>query len=106
MACYFVTKKGDNKVLDIGNLVSYSMHGNTKIAHVYHPVINSNVPGFCWWGVPEYEVHCIEDLYYWDALEKNEIPGDRDKEGEDMLQYYNNIKKAKLKYSKDVGVYS
>ena len=40
MACYVVIKKGDNKVLDVGNLMSYSMHGNTKVAHVYHPVID------------------------------------------------------------------
>lgn len=106
MACYFVTKKGDNKVLDIGNSVLYSTHGSSKIAHVYHPIVNCHVPGFCWWDVPEYEVHCIEDLNYWDVLEKNKIHGDRDREGEDMLQYYNDIKMANLKYSKDIGVYS
>lgn len=106
MACYFVTKKGDNKVLDIGNSVLYSTHGSSKIAHVYHPIVNCHVPGFCWWDVPEYEVHCIEDLNYWDVLEKNKIYGDRDREGEDMLWYYNDIKNANLKYSKDVGVYS
>lgn len=106
MAYYFVTKKGDNKVLDIGNSVSYSMHGSAKIAHVYHPIINCHVPGFCWWSMPEYEVHCIDDLNYWDVLKKNKIHSDKDREGEDVLRYYNNIKRAKLKYSKDIGVYS
>lgn len=103
MACYFVTKKGDNKVLDIGNSVGYSTHGSTKIAHVYHPIINCHVPGFCYWSIPEYEVHCIEDLYYWDVLKKNKIHGDR---GGNDLRYYNDIKRVKLKCSKDVGVYS
>jgi len=104
MACYFVTKKGDDKILDIGNLVLYSTHGSTKIAHVYHPIINCHVQGFCYWSIPEYDVHCIEDLCYWDVLEKHKIHGDR--EDENGLQYLNNIKRAKLKYSKDVGVYS
>ena len=103
MACYVVIKKGDNKVLDVGNLMSYSMHGNTKVAHVYHPVIDCHVQGFCWWNTSEYEVHRIEDLSYWDVLEKHKIEGDR--EGVDILEYYKNIKNINLKYSEDVGVY-
>lgn len=98
MACYFITAKGDNKVLDIGNLVTYSIHGNHKIAHVYHP------SGFCWWSIPEYEVHCDDNLFYWDVLEKYRIHGDGGCDGDD-LKYYNGIKMANLKYSKDVGLY-
>lgn len=105
MACYFVTKKGDNKILDIGNLVLYSTHGSNKMAHVYHPIINCHTQGFCCWDIPEYEVHCIEDLFYWDVLRKYKIKGDRDRDGVDPLQYYDNIKNINLKYSEDVGVY-
>ena len=103
MACYVVTRKGDNKVLDIGNLVSYSMHGHTKVAHVYHPVVGSQVSGFCWWDIPEYEVYCIEDLSYWNVLEKYKVEEDR--ESFDISKYYSNIKNANLKYSEDIGLY-
>lgn len=103
MACYVVTRKGDNKVLDIGKSVSFSMHGHTKVAHVYHPTVGGHVPGFCWWDTLEYEVHCIEDLFYWDVLEKYKIEGDR--EMVDISKYYNNIKNANLKYSEDIGLY-
>lgn len=106
MECYFVTKRGDCKVLDIGNSVLYSTHGSTKIAHVYHPIINCHTPGFCYWSIPEYEVHCIDNLNYWDLLEKYKIDEDRDRDGEDALRYFDNIKRSKLKYSKDIGVYS
>ena len=102
MACYVVIKKGDNKVLDVGNLMSYSMHGNTKVAHVYHPVIDCHVQGFCWWNTSEYEVHRIEDLSYWDVLEKYKIEGDR--EGVDILEYYKKkekiVKGLKEKYDR------
>ena len=103
MACYVVTRKGDNKALDIGNLVSYSMHGHTKVAHVYHPVVGSQVSGFCWWDTPEYEVYCIEDLSYWNVLEKYKVEEDR--ESVDISKYYSNIKNANLKYSEDIGLY-
>lgn len=103
MACYVVTRKGDNKVLDIGNLVSYSMHGHTKVAHVYHPVVGSQVFGFCWWNTPEYEVYCIEDLSYWNVLEKYKVEEDR--ESVDISKYYSSIKNANLKYSGDIGLY-
>lgn len=102
MACYFVTKKGDNKVLDIGNSVEYSTHDSIKIAHVYHPIINCHIPGFCYWSIPEYDVYCDDNLCYWDVLRKNKIHGDID--GNDM-RYYNGIKNVNLKYSKDVGLY-
>ena len=102
MACYFVTTKGDNKVVDIGNSVGYSTHGSLKIAHVYHPIINCHIPGFCYWDIPEYDVYCDNNLNYWDVLRKNKIHGDR---GGNNMKYYNEIKKANLKYSKDVGLY-
>lgn len=105
MACYFITQRGDNKVLDIGDSISYSMHGNTKVSHVYHPIINCHVSGFCWWDTPEYEVHCVDDLSYWEVLEKYKIKEDRDIERNDFLQYYDNIKNANLKYSEVIGVY-
>lgn len=104
MACYFITAKGDNKVLDVGNLVTYSIHSSHKIAHVYHPIINCHTPGFCWWSIPEYEVHCDDNLFYWDVLKKYRIHGDRGNDGDD-LKYCNEIKKANLKYTKDVGLY-
>lgn len=104
MACYFITAKGDNKVVDIGNSVIYSTQGGLKIAHVYHPIVNCHVLGFCYWSIPEYEVHCDENLFYWDVLKKYRIHGDRERDCLN-LKYHNGIKRANLKYSKGVGLY-
>lgn len=104
MACYFVVAKGDNKVLDIGDSVLYSIHGSHKIAHVYHPVINGYVLGFCWWDVSKYDIHCEENIYYHDVLEKYKIRGDEGGD-EDNMKYINRIQMAALKYSRDRGLY-
>lgn len=48
-------------------------------------------------------MYCIEDLSYWNVLEKYKVEEDR--ESVDISKYYSNIKNANLKYSEDIGLY-
>lgn len=95
MACYFVIKKENNKVVDIGTSVSYSTHDNIKVAHVYHPIINCDVPGFCYWDVSSYEIYCDDGLCYSDVLKKYKLCGDIGS----GIKYHKEIKRANLYFS-------
>ena len=92
MACYFVIKKENNKVVDIGTSVSYSTHDSIKFAHVYHPIINQSVPGFCYWNVSDYEIYCDNSLYYSDILKEYKLRGDMG----NGVKYHKEIKRANL----------
>lgn len=95
MACYFVIEKENNKVVDIGVSVSYSTHGSIKIAHVYHPIINCGVPGFCYWDVSSYEIYRDDGLCYSDVLKRYKLCGDMG----GGTKYHKEIKRANLYFS-------
>ena len=92
MACYFVIEKENNKIVDIGTSVSYSTHGSVKIAHVYHPIINCSVPGFCYWDTLTYEIYYDDSLYYSDVLKEYKLHGDKG----NGVKYHKEIKRSNL----------